>query len=275
VQTMDVSAVVCTLNSAASLNACLVSLKQSGVAEIIVVDAGSTDGSITIALHHGAKVLTDGGIGLGAARNVGIAASKGRLILNMGADNYLPPLQLEVMRDALKDCQGVGAVTFVNGRGFIAHGLNAWRRARFQPGPVDIIGTPSLFDGDTLRAHPFDEGRRFSDDSELCERWRLQLGARFVISRAIVMESGRVTWSELCARCTMYGISDGEVFRSGVAAGWSWRRRVRSMLHPLRVDLIQPMRRLPLPESLSALPFLLAFVSLRYWGWLRSRHEEP
>ena len=269
---MDVTAVVCTLNSAASLHACLTSLTNSGVTEIIVVDAGSTDGSITIALHHGATVLTDGGVGLGAARNLGIAASTGRLILNMGADNYLPPLQLDVMRDALEDCQGVGAVTFVNGRGFIAHGLNAWRRARFQPGPVDVIGTPSLFDGDLLRANPFDEGRRFSDDSELCERWRVQLGARFVISPAIVMESGRVTWSELRARCTMYGISDGEVFRAGAKAGWGRRRRLRSMLHPARVDLVEPMRRLPWRDSVTVFPFLLTFVMLRYWGWVRSRH---
>ena len=269
---MDVTAVVCTLNSAASLHACLTSLTQSGVTEIIVVDAGSTDGSILIALHHGATVLTDGGVGLGSARNLGIAASHGRLILNMGADNYLPPLQLDVMRDALDECQGVGAVTIIAGRGFIANGLNAWRYARFQSGPVDVIGTPSLFDGDLLRANPFDEGRRFSDDSELCERWRQQLGARFVISHAFVMESGRVTWAELRARCAMYGVSDGEVFRAGVAAGWGWRRRLRSMLHPLRVDLIQPLRRLPFLDSARALPFLLTFTMLRYWGWVRSRN---
>jgi hypothetical protein len=176
------------------------------------------------------------------------------------------------MRHALGECQGVGAVTIIAGRGFIANGLNAWRYARFQPGPVDVIGTPSLFDGDLLRAHPFDEGRRFSDDSELCERWRSQLGARFVISTAFVMESGRITWAELRGRCAMYGVSDGEVFRAGVAAGWGWRRRLRSIMHPLRVDLLQPVRRLPLLDSVKALPFLLTFVVLRYWGWVRSRH---
>ena len=269
---MDVTAVVCTLNSAASLQACLSSLKQSGVGQVIVVDAGSTDRTIAIAERYGATILTDTGTGLGAARNIGIAASTGRMILNMGSDNYLPPGQLDIMRHALGECQGVGAVTIIAGRGFIANGLNAWRYARFQPGPVDVIGTPSLFDGDLLRANPFDEGRRFSDDSELCERWRQHLGARFVISTAFVMESGRITWSELRARCAMYGVSDGEVFRAGVAAGWGWRRRLRSMLHPLRVDLIQPVHRLPLLDSARALPFLLTFVMLRYWGWVRSRN---
>ena len=95
---------------------------------------------------------------------------------------------------------------------------------------------------------------------------------RSVISTAFVMESGRITWSELRARCAMYGVSDGEVFRAGVAAGWGWRRRLRSMLHPLRVDLIQPVRRLPFLDSARALPFLLTFVVLRYWGWVRSRN---
>ena len=268
---MDVTAIVCTRNSEQSLQACLRSLVNSNVREIIVVDAHSTDATQAIAERYGATILSDAGEGLGAARNIGIAASSVKFILNMGSDNFLPVGQLEIMMKALDDVQGVGAVTVIASTGFIANGLNAWRRARFRPGEVSVIGTPSLFNGDLLRANPFDEGRRFSDDSELCERWRRDLGARFVISSAVVMESGRTSISELVARCKMYGVSDGEVFRDGVNSGWSRSRRVQSLLHPLRVDLLEPMMILPFFESLKAAPFLVVFVMLRYLGWIGSR----
>ena len=266
---MRLTAIVCTRNSVESLGGCLSSLLASGVDDLIVVDAGSVDGSQELAVQFGALVLSDDGVGLGAARNVGIAASCGDFVLNMGADNILPPGQLDVMVSALDGADGVGAVTFVDGSGFIASGLNAWRRGRFRPGPVSVIGTPSLFDGDLLRANPFNAARRFSDDSELCERWARDLGARFVISEAFVFESGRSSWRELVARCRTYGVSDGEVFRAGCRSGWSWRRRLISLAHPWRVDVMIPVRNLSVREWLPALPFLILFAGLRYFYWVR------
>ena len=267
---MHLTAIVCTRNSVASLGACLSSLLAAGVDDLIVVDAGSVDGSQELAVQFGALVLSDDGVGLGAARNVGIAASCGDFVLNMGSDNILPPGQLDVMVSALDGADGVGAVTFVDDSGFIAFGLNAWRRGRFRPGPVSVIGTPSLFRGDLLRVNPFDEQRRFSDDSELCERWARDLGARFVISEAFVFESGRSSWRELMARCRTYGVSDGEVFRSGCRSGWSWQRRLVSLAHPWRVDVVLPVRHLPWRSAVAALPFLILFAGLRYFYWIGS-----
>ena len=71
----DVSAVICTKNSIASIQACVQSLKDSGVGEIIVVDASSTDGTRVVADSLADLVLEDPGTGLGQARNIGIAAS--------------------------------------------------------------------------------------------------------------------------------------------------------------------------------------------------------
>jgi glycosyltransferase involved in cell wall biosynthesis len=268
---MAISAIVCTRDSVDTLAGCLSSLVAAGVNDLIVVDAGSVDGSRELAASFGALVLTDAGVGLGAARNVGIAASTGRLVLNMGADNVMPPDQLNVMVAALGGADGVGALTLVDGSGFIACGLNAWRQGRFRPGSVPVIGTPSLFDGDTLRANPFDEARKFSDDSELCERWARDLGARFVISEAFVFESGRSSWRELVARCRMYGVSDSEVFRAGCASGWSCRRRLVSLAHPWRVDVVVPVRNLPVRRWLPAVPFLILFAGLRYFYWVKER----
>lgn len=265
----DVAAVVCTLNSVGAIDRCLRSLRDEGVGDLVVVDAGSWDGTREIAMQYADRILDDPGTGLGNARNVGIACTSAPLVLNMGSDNVMPPGQLQRMIDALdqSSARGVSAQTRIEGSDVVSQGLNAWRRGRFRPGPADVIGTPTLFDGELLRQHPYDASRRFSDDSELCERLQRELGATFAISDAFVWEVGKATWNEVVVRCRMYGVSDEEVFRHGRAQGWSWPRQGRSLLHPLRSDLVQPLTRLGPREALVNAPFLAAFTAMRYGFW--------
>lgn len=265
----DVSAVVCTFNSISGIERCLTSLREAGVGELIVVDAHSTDGTRGIAERLSDLVLDDPGTGLGNARNIGIARTTGSLVLNMGSDNVMPAGQLQMMIDALErgDVQGVSARTRIEGDDYLSKGLNAWRAGRFRPGPAAVIGTPTLFVGELLRSSPYDPTRRFSDDSELCERWAREFGARFAISDAEVVEVGKTSWDEVLVRCRMYGISDEEVFRLGSESGWSAWRRAQSVAHPLRADLLTPLRHLPPQEAVVAAPFLTAFAALRYRYW--------
>lgn len=267
----DVSAVICTLNSIASIERCLQSLIDAGVGQIVVVDAHSSDGTRQIADRLANIVLTDPGTGLGNARNIGIAETTQPLILNMGSDNVLPPGQLEVMIETLQqgDHHGVSAQTRIEGSNYASRGLNAWRKGRFRPGPVAIIGTPTLFRGDELRANPFNPSRTFSDDSELCERWTREFDATFAISEAEFLEVGKTTWDEVRIRCRMYGISDEEIFRLE-SPHWSTARKVKSVLHPLNADLVTPVSHLDVKTAAETAPFLVAFTSLRYANWLRA-----
>lgn len=266
----DVAAVVCTRNSIGGIEGCLDSLRASNVAELVVVDANSTDGTRAVVERMADRVLEDPGIGLGNARNIGIASTTAPLILNFGSDNVLPRGQLQRMIDYLEDhgCQGVSAQTRIPGSDFISRGLDAWRTGRFPPGPTTVIGTPTLFEGQLLREHPYSPDRRFSDDSELCERWVRDLGARFAISDAYVEEVGKTTWEELRIRCRMYGESDAEVFRAGAVEGWNLVRKLQSLSYPMRADLVTPATRLGMPRGVQALPFLTLFTVLRYEGWL-------
>jgi len=268
----DVSAVVCTLDSISGIERCLVSLRESGVGQLIVVDAGSRDGTRQVAVRLVDTVLDDPGTGLGNARNVGIAATTLPLVLNMGSDNVMPAGQLQRMIDDLQrlDVQGVSARTLVDGSDYVSQGLNAWRTGRFVPGPAAVIGTPTLFVGDILRANPYDATRRFSDDSELCERWAREFGARFAISDAHVLEVGKASWDEVVVRCRLYGISDEEVFRIGRESGWTVGRQAVSLLHPLKADLVTPLTRLDPGRAVASVPFLAAFVAMRYFFWGRT-----
>lgn len=268
----DVSAVVCTKNSISGIERCLTSLRQAGVGQIVVVDADSTDGTRDVATRLADTVVSDPGTGLGNARNTGIALTTTALILNMGSDNVMPPGQLERMIGTLSDggFQGVSARTVIEGEDYAARGLNAWRTGRFRPGPSAIIGTPTLFDGPTLRSHPYDPTRVYSDDSELCERWTREFGARFAISDAYVVEVGKTSWDEVRIRCRMYGISDEEVMRIGRSSGWSLARQMHSLTHPLRADFMTPLRHLPTSEAVVSAPFLAGFTALRYFYWIRT-----
>ena len=271
----DVSAVVCTLNSISGIERCLTSLRKAGITELIVVDANSTDGTREVAEKLADKVVTDPGKGLGMARNIGIAETSKALILNMGSDNVMPQGELEKMIQALEqtnqgNLQGVSAQTFIEGDDYLSKGLNAWRKGRFIPGPAAVIGTPTLFIGETLRTHPYDPSRRFSDDSELCERWADAFGATFAISDAHVLEIGKTSWNEVQIRCKMYGVSDYEVFTEGKKSGWGFKRKAQSCLHPARVDLVVPMKNLEFKEKVKALPFLTAFTAMRYDSWIKT-----
>lgn len=266
------------MNSISGIERCLVSLREAGIGQLIVVDANSADGTRDVALRLADRLLDDPGTGLGNARNVGIAQTTKPLILNMGSDNVMPVGELEKMIEALEggEYQGVSARTSIEGHDYSSRGLNAWRKGRFRPGPASVIGTPTLFLGDLLRAKPYDSSRRFSDDSELCERWAISFGARFAISEAMCLEVGKTSWNEVRVRARMYGVSDYEVFSHGRASGWSGIRQARSLAHPFVSDVLSPVRNLELREGVTATPFLLAFAGLRYAGWLsEARKKRP
>jgi glycosyltransferase involved in cell wall biosynthesis len=267
----NVSAVVCTLNSISGIEACLHSLKDSGVGQIIVVDANSTDGTAEIAAQLADLILQDTGAGLGNARNLGIAQSTGDLILNMGSDNALPPGELQKMINYLANggYHGVSAQTKIAGEGYIAEGLNVWRAGRFPEGVRPVIGTPTLFTGELLRTDPYDPARKFSDDSDLCERWARNHNSIFAISDAQCLEIGKTSWTEVKIRAQMYGVSDFEVYSQGSNSGWGNQRKFKSLTHPLFSDLVTPLRESTPLQALTSLPFLTAFTSYRYWGWLK------
>tara|TARA_B100000787_G_scaffold60675_1_gene44313 strand:+ start:4386 stop:4742 length:357 start_codon:yes stop_codon:yes gene_type:complete len=87
VQVGQVSAVVCCLNSITSIEECLKSLKESNVKEIIVVDVGSTYGSLDVAKNYADILLMDEGRGLGIARNIGLRRATGRYVPHSAPDN--------------------------------------------------------------------------------------------------------------------------------------------------------------------------------------------
>jgi N-acetylglucosaminyl-diphospho-decaprenol L-rhamnosyltransferase len=84
----DASAVVVTHNALPWIEQCLESVR--GV-ETVVVDNGSTDGTVGFVSEHfpDVRLLEQGNVGLAAGWNAGIAATSGRYVLILNADAWL------------------------------------------------------------------------------------------------------------------------------------------------------------------------------------------
>ena len=91
---MKISVVIATRNRAALLDGALASLRaQLGAPEIeaIVVDNGSSDATRAVAERHAATYLFEARPNRALARNAGIAAATGEIVLFVDDDVVLPP----------------------------------------------------------------------------------------------------------------------------------------------------------------------------------------
>jgi GT2 family glycosyltransferase len=87
------SVVIATYNGARTLRECCEALRRVRYAnvEVIVVDDGSADGSGRIADACGFRLITTENRGLAAARNTGIAAASGEIVVFLDDDAYPDP----------------------------------------------------------------------------------------------------------------------------------------------------------------------------------------
>ena len=81
------SVVVTTFNSAATLDACLRGVSWAD--EIVVLDSGSTDASMAIAAHYGARIHTQPFAGYSAQKQAAIDLATHRWVLLLDSDESL------------------------------------------------------------------------------------------------------------------------------------------------------------------------------------------
>jgi GT2 family glycosyltransferase len=150
-----VSIIIVSFNAGDDLERCLGSLHASppdAAHEIVVVDNGSSDGSVAKARHWPAVRVIENGRNVGFARatNIGIRASGGVNLLLLNGDTIVPAgaidrLLAELDRDSSVAVVGPRLVDG-NGRAELSFGgmigpLNELRQQRLARGDVDRLTT--------------------------------------------------------------------------------------------------------------------------------------
>lgn len=144
----------------------------TGEPEIIVIDDGSTDRSAGIAQALGIQVLRKEQGGAASARNMGLRAATGDLILLLDADDVLTDGALCAMYDAL--ASGADAV-FAMAEDFISPELTEAQKAELKPRPAPYGGV--LPGCSLIRRQVFDTIGLFDDTMKSGETvaWQLKL----------------------------------------------------------------------------------------------------
>src|SRR6266511_2893621 len=179
-----VSVIVCSRNGARTLHNCFEGLSwvEYPNYEVIVVDDGSTDGTGAIAREYGFRVIRADGVGLGAARNIGLEAAKGEIVAYLDDEAYPDPHWLTYLAAAFLTTShaGIGGPNIPPpGNGFVADSV-----ANSPGGPVHVLlsdaeaehipGCNLAFRKGALQAiGGFDPRFRVAgDDVDVC--WRLR-----------------------------------------------------------------------------------------------------
>jgi glycosyltransferase involved in cell wall biosynthesis len=101
---VSVTAIVPALNEEESIGQVLAAVPAGVVDEILVVDGGSSDGTVAISQAGGARVVHEPRRGYGRACATGVAAARGDIILFLDADGaddprHIPDLLAPLLRE--------------------------------------------------------------------------------------------------------------------------------------------------------------------------------
>jgi cellulose synthase/poly-beta-1,6-N-acetylglucosamine synthase-like glycosyltransferase len=249
---LSISVVIPAYNASGTLPECMEALNSQTVPrmryEVILVDDGSTDETGDIAAAHGAQVLVQPNSGPAVARNRGIAAARGAIVLFTDADCAPAPDWIEEMSAPFVDPEitGVKGVYRTRQKNLTARFIQIEYEDRYDHTArstyVDFIDTyAAAYRRDVLLASGgFDVHFPFAsvEDQELSFRLA-EAGHKMVFNpRAVVYHRHPESWSRYARRKYKIGYWKTLVLRSHPSKAWSdthtpWHLKLQMVLAAL------------------------------------------
>jgi glycosyltransferase involved in cell wall biosynthesis len=184
---LDVSVIVPAKDAEPMLEECLDSVARAEPREIILVDGLSRDRTRDIARRYGARVLSDGGRGLPAARDLGVRAARSEVVALIDTDVVLPDGALAALLEEFHADGYTGlqaGLLSTGGPGYWGRALANHHRTGRSRDWFGLVAT--ILRRETLLEHRLDE--RFTSGEDIELRRRLQrAGARLGVSRRTVV----------------------------------------------------------------------------------------
>lgn len=240
---MSVSIIIPTFNEALVLPAALDNLGalQPQPLEVIVVDGGSTDATVSLVKTAGCKLIV-ASKGRGAQLHEGAMAAKGTHLIFLHADTLIPTNAVNLVEHALKeDTVLIGFRSIMQGkkrRRFISfHNRIKTYYAPFFYRPYHTLfkGLRLLFGDqvmcckrlDYIRSGGFDPKRKIMEEADLCVKMN-RLGVIRQLPQKVYSSDRRVAaWGTFKAHLIYISIVIGWVFRISDDILMKWYRDIR------------------------------------------------
>jgi glycosyltransferase involved in cell wall biosynthesis len=195
---MKITIVVPAKNEESRVGQCLEALatqKLHGMeCEVIVVDDGSDDNTARVAARSGARVIRSESRGAAAARNHGIEAASGEIILFTDADCIAGEKWAATMARPIIEGEADGVVGRIasSQRQFMARFIQAELEERYsrmsRQEQIDFVSSGNCgFRRDLIKQNRFDESFRWAEDLELSFRLAA-IGSRMVFVQDAIVE---------------------------------------------------------------------------------------
>jgi glycosyltransferase involved in cell wall biosynthesis len=260
----DVSAVLIVLNNVQNIGLCIKSVLQQGISELIVIDGGSTDGTLEEVNKYPCRVYVIGKTGLSHARQFGVDQTKTDFVALVDSDNILDPHCLADLKNDLlaSDFAGVAAQKRAYDQQNIFCRFQEWMNSKKvnKPGKKLVIGTPSLYRASVLKNEVrYNPDIKFGDDTDLCYRLSLK-GFSVGTGTGICYERMVDNFAEFKAKAFLYGKADSEFFRKNKS------RRHDIGTHALRNYLVKMSFYAVIEGRLKFLPLVAVYSLSRFFG---------
>lgn len=215
-QLSEITAVVIVLNNVSNIGNCIESILAQGVSRVIVVDGGSTDGTVEIIKNYPCELYQIGKTGLAHSRQFGVNKVITKFVALVDSDNILDS---NCFQNILKNFEkesfvGIAAkkMSFYKNSlyGLFQEWMNSKKVNKY--GLKQVIGTPAVYITDILKnINSYDENIKLGDDTDLCYRLSLK-GYTVGTGDGICYEKMMDNFNDFITKAYLYGKADCEFF---------------------------------------------------------------
>lgn len=260
----DITVVLIVLNNVENIQKCIESILLQDISDLIVIDGGSTDGTIEFLEQQKITYFNIGKTGLSHARQFGVDKVSTEFVALVDSDNILECNCLTNLRSDLKISNFVGIAA--QKRSFYKDNLfgiyQEWMNSKKVnlPGKKVVIGTPSIYYTTILKnVVRYNAEIKFGDDTDLC--YRLSLNNMIVgTGSGICFEKMPKTFKEFYKKAFLYGKADLEFFKNNKS------RRHDIGTHAIRNYLFKMTYHSVKDYKFNFLPLVFVYAFSRFTG---------